>query len=134
MFSKGTSLFDFINEKESIEEKGTQSSANFSVWSVKITYYLNIRDPMITPMPFAFYLSWKDSWYQRIQSWKFKTLSWITNHDPLSQTLDNWCVFIIILTLNLSDSHTVIACIIGLSTFDIYSSVKCWWEIKKTWT
>ena len=31
MFSKGTSLFDFINEKESIEEKGTQSSANFSV-------------------------------------------------------------------------------------------------------
>ena len=66
MFSKGTSLFDFINEKESIEEKGTQSSANFSVWSVKITYYLNIRDPMITPMPFAFYLSWKDSWYQRI--------------------------------------------------------------------
>ena len=40
MFSKGNiSLFDFINEKESIEEKWTQSSTKFNVWSVKITYY-----------------------------------------------------------------------------------------------
>ena len=40
MFSKGTSLFYFINAKESIQGKGTQSSAKFSVWSVKITFIL----------------------------------------------------------------------------------------------
>ena len=31
MFGKGTSLFDFTNAKESIQEKGVQSSAKFSV-------------------------------------------------------------------------------------------------------
>ena len=36
---------------------------------------------------YIFILSWKSSWLQRIQSWKFKTLSWITNHDLLSRTL-----------------------------------------------
>ena len=54
---------------------------------------------------------------------EIKNLVVNTNHDPLSRTLDNLCVFIFILTLNLSASHTAIAYIIGLSTFDIYSSV-----------
>ena len=36
MFSKGTSLFDFKNAKESIQEKGTQSSV-FEIVNFHIT-------------------------------------------------------------------------------------------------
>ena len=32
IFSKGKLLFDLINAKESIQEKGTQTSAKFSFW------------------------------------------------------------------------------------------------------
>ena len=38
---------------------------------------------------YFFLLSWKSLWYQRVQSWKFKTLLWIQNHEPLSRTLNN---------------------------------------------
>ena len=34
-------------------------------------------------------LSWKSSLLQKVQSWKFKTLLWISNHDPLCWMLNN---------------------------------------------
>ena len=33
---------------------------------------------------YLFILSWKGSREQKMLSWKFKTSSWITNHDPLN--------------------------------------------------
>ena len=36
-----------------------------------------------------FLLLWRSSWYQRVQSCKFKTLLWIPNHDLLSLTPKN---------------------------------------------
>ena len=49
MFSKGTLPFTFMKHlKELMQEKGTESSIKFSVWSVKITF----MDPLIIPMVF----------------------------------------------------------------------------------
>ena len=42
------------NAKESIQEKGVQSSSKLNVWSVKITFLLTVTDPLITPMLFIF--------------------------------------------------------------------------------
>ena len=58
-----------------------------------LSYYLNVTEPVISNDFYLFILLWKSSWQQRIQSWKFRTLSWITNHNLLSQTLywDSLC-------------------------------------------
>ena len=55
MFNKGTSLFDFINAKESVQGKGKQSSEKFLFKVLRsLSYYLNVTDPLIIPVNFIF--------------------------------------------------------------------------------
>ena len=77
--------------KESIQEKGTQST-QFGVQGVKIIFILFKchRSSVNTINFYHFILSWKDSWQQRIQLCKCKISSWITNHNPLRRTLSTW--------------------------------------------
>ena len=50
-----------------------------------LSHYLNMADLLIIPMIFIFLsCRWKSSRWERIWSWKFKTLSWIRNPDLLS--------------------------------------------------
>ena len=60
-----------------------------SLWSVKITFILlRCHRPIDNYHDFyLFFLVWKGSWQQRIQSWNFQTLSWIKNLVLLSRTL-----------------------------------------------
>ena len=53
----------------------------------KLSQYLNVTDPLIISLIFIFLSCRKKVHDNRIQSWKFKTSSWIMNHDPLNQTL-----------------------------------------------
>ena len=71
--------------KELIQEKGTQST-QLSVQNLKIKFVLFKCHRSISNSNdfYLFILTWKSSLYQRIQLWKFKTSSWIMNHDPLS--------------------------------------------------
>ena len=72
---------------ESIQVKKNKIN---TVRGVKITFILfKCHRSIDSSIDFYhFIVLWKGSWQQRIQSWKFKISSWITNHDPLSQTLE----------------------------------------------
>ena len=52
----------------------------------KLSQYLNVTDPLIISLIFIFLSCRKKVHDNRIQSWKFKTSSWIMNHDPLNRT------------------------------------------------
>ena len=51
---------------------------------------MNVIDPLINPLIFIFFCYYERAHdKKRVQSWKFKTLSRIPNHDLLNQTLNN---------------------------------------------
>ena len=74
------SLFDFINAKESMQGKGKQSSAKIVFERLQeLRYYLNVTDPLIIPMLFAFYLVVKRLMITKNSVAKIKNL--VVNHE-----------------------------------------------------
>ena len=53
----------------------------------ELSYNLNVTDPLIIPLIFNFLSCRETAHDEKIQSWKFKTSSKITNHYPLSRTV-----------------------------------------------
>ena len=64
-----------------------RNTMNSSVQLGYISYYLSVTDPLINPLILSFYLVVKRLLITKNSIMKFKTLTWITNYDLLSQTL-----------------------------------------------
>ena len=80
MFNKGTSLFDFINAKESVQGKGKQSPEKFLFKVLRsLSYYLNVTDPLIIPMLFVFCLAVKRLMITKNSVVKIQNL--VVNHE-----------------------------------------------------
>ena len=77
MFSKGSQTFNI--RKPNITWKLT--------YKVKYWLFINVTDPLIILLIFIFSSCREKAHDNRIHLWKFKTLSWIMNHDLLSWTL-----------------------------------------------
>ena len=80
MFSKGSQIFDF--RKSNITWKLT-----YKVKYISQIDYFNVTDLLIISLIFIFSSCREKAHDNRIHLWKFKTLSWIMNHDLLSWTL-----------------------------------------------
>ena len=76
-----------INIVQGSKSLKTMILSKFTSHNFHISWMFQIHSYIID---FQFFLlSWERTWYQRVQSWKFKTLLWIPNHGPLSRTLNN---------------------------------------------
>ena len=118
-----------------MEKINTRKGKMLMLWylfvDVMITFifYLNVTYLLIIPLVFIiFTLSWKGSWSQRTLSWKLETSSWITNHDPLSRTLETFISVFTSLDISFQKAKR------RLIIFYLWMIWNCIVEVRKDWT